>query len=186
MKDGARLADVGHLSWSVSVLHVLEERRLVRKRQLADLTRAWRERWFHRASTAVGEHKRNVCESHNKRHNRNSSAHVSADVGHVHHHSQSELRCSEAQTCWWLCWLVNSLHVAPQLERRHAVTETLGTHGTLPWQRHVGHVLLHVAHQPESKCRGRFREASAHLGCSSLLHVCDRPVPAAVARARLT
>lgn len=96
MKDRARLADVGHLSWSVSVLHVLEERRLVRKRQLTDLARAWREQWFHRASTTVGEDKRNICESHSKLCNKNSSAHVRTEVSHMHHNSQSELRYSDA------------------------------------------------------------------------------------------
>lgn len=41
VKDGTHLADVGHLSWPVGVLHVLEERRFVSKRQFADLTLAW-------------------------------------------------------------------------------------------------------------------------------------------------
>lgn len=41
VKDGTHLADIGHLSWPVGVLHVLEERRFVSKRQLTDLTLAW-------------------------------------------------------------------------------------------------------------------------------------------------
>lgn len=84
---------------------------------------------------------------------------------HMHHDRQSEPRylnargpeedthvcVCETQTCWLLCWLVNSLDVDLQLERRHVVTETMGTHGALTWQRHVGHVLLHVTHQPGSR-----------------------------------
>lgn len=107
-------------------------------------------------------------------------------------------RVCQRQTCWWLYWLVNSLDVAPQLERRHAVAETLGTHGTLPWQRLVGHVLLHVTHQPESKCRAMFREgfitpvmlqpasrctcAAGSAASTTTVETCNRRVHAAVAR----
>lgn len=58
VKGRARLADVGHLSWSVSVLHVLEERGLVSKRQLTDFTPAWREKWIQQTSTTAGGDKR--------------------------------------------------------------------------------------------------------------------------------
>lgn len=64
----------------------------------------------------------------------------------------------ETQTCWLLRWLVNSLDVALQLEGRRVETETVGTHGTLTRQGHVGHVLLHVTHQPEGRGREMWRE----------------------------
>ena len=39
--EPTHLADVRHLSWFVSALHVPEERRLTAKVQLTDLTLSW-------------------------------------------------------------------------------------------------------------------------------------------------